>query len=249
MPEPEKKTEDKTDDDAPKYLTEEDFGKLFNGAFTAKWRTLEKQLQTSQEKSTTDLLAKLDEKFAALKPAKSDDQTDKTKPAPESDAVQKQLKELAEKLELATAKAAEADRARAEVERQRVYDGAKASLTSALKEKAHADYLDDWIRAVEPKLTVADDGTVTLKVKHSPFKGSPEVEEDLPLDQAVPKLIERAEYKKYQAAPAVPDGKGSRGPRTTAANGKTSLNSDNPLDRVRARLADIGVNFDEEFGG
>lgn len=248
MPEPDKKTDDKkTDDDAPKYLTEEQFGELFNSAFTARWKTVEKQLKTSSEKSTTDLLAKLDERFDALKPAKQDDKADQKPDNAADGELKKQLKELADKLEKSELRATEEAGKRAEIEKQRMYDGAKLALTTSLKEKAHPDYLDDWIRAVEPKLTVADDGSVTLKVKHTPFKGSPEVEEELPLDQAVPKLFERAEFKKYQAAPAPANPKGSPGPRTQT-QGKPSINSENPLDRVRARLGDLGVNFDEEFG-
>jgi hypothetical protein len=246
-PEPDKKKpDDNADDNAPKFITEEQFGELFNRAFTSQWKKYEKQLQSGQEKFQGDLLTKLDERFAQLKPPPSPSDDKQTAKDPE---VKKQLEDMAAKLEASEKRFAESERARAEIERQRLFENAKTTLTGALKEKAHPDYLDDWVRAVEPRLQLTNDGSATLKIKHSPYKGSPEVEEDLPLDQAVPKLLERPEFKKYQAPPAPPEGKGGRAPRSGPGNGTPRTNSDNPIDRVAARLGELGMSFDEEFGG
>jgi hypothetical protein len=236
------------DDNAPKYLTEEQFGEVFNKAFTAKWRSLEKQLQGSQEKLQEGLLSKLDERFAQLSPPPPKD------PPPEKgkeSEFEKQLKTLADQLESEKAARQASDNARIEIENARRFDTGRISLREGLKEKAHPAYLDDWVdrlTVVEKRLKVDDDGNALLRVTHAPYRGSPEVEEELPLTQAIPILIAREESKRWQAPPPAGDGRaGGKGPSGSGVPGSRSPKSDssNPIERADARMRELyGVSLE-----
>jgi hypothetical protein len=241
--------------DEKKFLTEEQFGELFNRAFTAKWRDFEKKLGTAQSERDQEFLTRvnttLDEKLDKL--LKNDDgEPDKDGKQQRDDSVKKDLERFAIELdaERSARKAAEAKTA--EVEGQRRFDGAREKLKGLLKEKAHPDFLDDWVdrlTVVQKRLSVGEDGSATLRVRHIPYKGATEEETDLPLEQAVAALLQRPEEKKFQGVPATNTDKQTRGPRDARGTGAPNPKSDNPLERVEARLNALGSSLEEEFGG
>lgn len=241
--------------DTPKALTEEDVGRIVNAAVTSH---LKRSLSSSLPDAIKDSLAvmnfgqQIEETVKRLLPQQpTDDKSKDDKKPPKDPEFQRQLQDMATKLEASERRYKESEQLRNKIESQRRFDAARTSLTSALKDKAHPDFLDDWVNKlalVEKRLKVADNGDATLRVKRSPFKGAPEEEEDLPIAQAVPLLLERAEEKKYQAVPNTGDGRGTRGPSGGAKTTDRRLNADDPLERTRARLEKMGVNFDDAFG-
>ena len=232
-------------------LTEEDVGRMINGAFTSQLKRL---LPGMISEAVSGL--KLDEKLAAIEAkvaesAKPQESTKGGKGSEESETT-KELKAIKVQLEEEKAARVAAETARQQADEQRLFDGAKLALRGALKEKANEDFLDDWVdrlAVLDKKLTVTDDGAAILKVKRVPYKGAQEEEVDLPLAEAVPILLARPESKKYLPAPSGASGKGARGPTNGSATTRVpSANSDNPLDRAQAKLAELGINFEDEFG-
>ena len=244
--------------DEKKFQTEEQFGELFNRAFTSKWRDLEKKLGTAQVERDQEFLTKigasLDEKLQALlpKPDAKDGKGKDKDGGQGDDSVKKQLEALALQLETEKGARQAAEAKTLEIEGQRRFDGARDQLKGLLKDKAHPDFLDVWLdqlTVVQKRLTLGDDGVPTLRVKHTPYKGAAETEEDLPLDQAVAALLQRPEEKRWQGVPTTIGDKQTRGPRDQRGTGNPNIKSDNPLERVAARFNELGLNFDEEFGG
>lgn len=165
--------------------------------------------------------------------------------------LQQQLSKLAGELEKERQARQESDRLRLETENQRRVDQATTELRGLLQPKLRPELLDVFLRDLtvgQKRLTVGEDGKATLKVKKAPYKGAPEQDEDLPLAEAVQLLLEREETKAFLPAPGGGPGKRGGAPGTGGA-GAPKTDSKDPLDRVAARLADLGMDFNNEFSG
>jgi hypothetical protein len=235
----------------PKYITEEQFNETLSKALTAHMkRELPKVVQSQLgELKLEERFSTLSEQLSGL--ANAPKLGKETESKGQDTDLQRQLQTLADQLETEKSARVAAEKASADAEAARRFDSARQKLRTGLQPKAHDKLLDDWVSrltVLENRLFVDDDGNATVRVKHVPFKGSPEVEEDLPIDEAIPKLIERQEYHHYQAVPESGGGK-NPGPRV-GSRGSRHFNpkSDDPLERTRARLAEQGVSFEEEFG-
>ena len=197
---------------------------------------------------------KLDEKFASLEsklaPAKPADPAPGEGKQPPSD-VDKKFAALESQLAEEKAARSAAEKARQDAEDHRSFENARGALRTALEGSAKKEYLDDWVdrlTLIDKRLSVAEDGTPLLKVRHIPYKGQPEEDGEFTLDKAIPLLVGREEFKKYQPAPGAPSGeRGSRGPRGPAARAALAGSTD-PLDRAEAKMAELGINMNDEFG-
>lgn len=162
-------------------------------------------------------------------------------------AVEQQLKSLAEKLEASEKKAAAADQARAEAEQKRLLDGATTSFRNGLQSKLRPELLDVAVGHFGVGLKVDEKGNALYRVKKAPYKGAPEEDMDLPLVEALPILLANESMKPFLPAPGGDalrkGGNPGGGPGATPADPK------NPLDRVAARLASMGIDFNNEFQG
>lgn len=129
---------------------------------------------------------------------------DKTKGGKADDAVAKQLKELADKLEASEKRAVDLEKARSDAESQRAMDRAQADLRNALQPSVRPELLDvlvDHLAVSKGRLKVGESGP-TLTVKKAPYKGAPEQDEDLPLAEAVAILLASEEAKVFLPAPS-----------------------------------------------
>jgi len=152
-----------------------------------------------------------------------------------------QLKEMAAKLDAAEAKAVALERARADAETKRLQENAVTQLRNQLQPKLRDDLLDvavsHWA-TVEGRLKVQDDGTTTLRVKRASFKGGPEMDEDLPLADAIPVLLASKEAKPFIPAPGGQQEKGgpAKQPRAPFTQGAPSVGAD-ATDSAKASAA------------
>jgi len=249
MPDTDPNDKAKQDPPPPAAITEEDVGRIVNSAVTSQLKRL---LPTAISEAIGGL--KLDEQISAalakIQPPPTDDK-DKQKAGSKTD-LEKRLEEMALKLEASEASRLAAEKQRIDTEQARKLDAANTALRAALQPKLRPELLEvaasHW-GTVQGRLKLAEDGSPLLRVKRSPYKGAPEQDEDLPLADAIPYLLASEEAKAFLPAPGTADPtKGTRGPRAPGMPGGKP-NSDNPLERVSARLAELGMSFEEEFGG
>lgn len=224
-------------------LSEEDVGKIVNSAVTS-------QLRRALGPALAEALGglKLDEKIAEAiaksAPAKSEEEPPEKK-AKET-ALEKTVRELSEKLEKSETRTAEAEKRNAQIEQDRRFDTGVAALRAQLDGKVNKLYLDDavdrWAK-LEGRLKVGEDGTATFRVRRAPFKGSPEVDEDLPLADAIPLLLASKDAARFLPAP----GGGNGNPKTTRAptgpaNPGGGGGANDPMTKSLSDLAAIGVD-------
>lgn len=235
-------------DDSTDVMTAEELGNMVTGA-------VKNHLKKMLPESLTAALAglKLDERFASLETKLAAPPAPQQTPASEPHRTELEKKLAAIEAQLAEEKTARAlaENARIQADEARAFDGARLALRNALKDKAGEDYLDDWVdrlSVIDKRLSVSEDGKPMLKVRHSAHKSIPEEDVDMTLEQAIPVLLSKPEYKKYQPAPGgTNDGRRSPGPRNSRSQAELAT-STNPLDRAEAKLASLGVSFNEEFG-
>jgi hypothetical protein len=148
-------------------------------------------------------------------------------------AITKQLKELADKLEASEKRAKDAEEAAAKAEEKRQFDAGRQALFEGLTKHAAPTLHDVWVDNLihHGKLKV-EEGAAMLEVEHSPFKGAPKQKEFLPLSDALPKLLESEDAKRFMKAPEGGNpGGGSRGPTAPGVGGATD-----PFAAVMAKL-------------
>lgn len=194
--------------EGPKALTEEDVGKVLgpmvNGAVM---NHLKKALPAALAEALggLNLDGKIGEAIAKLAPPPPQDEP-KGK-APKDDVLQRQIADLASKLEASERARADAERARADADAQRRHDAAVTEFRNAIAPKLRPELLgvavSHWA-TVEGRLKVGDDGVATLRVKRAPYKGAPEEEADLPLAEAIPALLSSEAAKPFLPAPSTP---------------------------------------------
>lgn len=199
-------------------LTEEDVGRIVNAAVTSQLKRMLPQAVTEAigglklgETINAQIKAALEASGGAG--GGGDDGGGKPggKPAKTPDnEYERKLKELADKLEATERKAQEEARLRSETEQARRQDAAMAQFRSALSSKLRPEMVDialpHWA-TVQQRLKVGDDGAALLRVKRAPYKGAPEVDEELPLPEAIPILLATEEAKLFMPPP----GGGSNG--------------------------------------
>lgn len=224
-------------------LTEEDVGKIVNSAVTS-------QLKRVLGPALTEALGglKLDEKISEAisksVPAKGEEEPEKK--AKET-ALEKTVRELSEKLEKSEARTTEAEKRNAQIEQDRRFDTGVATLRSQLDGKVNKLYLDDavdrWAK-LEGRLKVGEDGSATFRVKRAPYKGAPEVDEDLPLADAIPLLLASKDAARFLPVPGGGNGttKTTRAPTGAANAGGANGGASDPMTKSINDLAAIGVD-------
>lgn len=234
----------------PKPLTEEDVGRILNAGITNHLKRL--NLDGKIAEAIGGL--KLDEKLNGLieslkKPATDPSGSGDGQPGKPDPEIQRQLSKLAEDLEKEKAARQAAIAEAAEMRRSHEFGTARQKLYESLKPHASETLHDVWVdNLIHHKRLKVEEGTALLEVEFAPAKGMPKQRDFLPLEEAITHLVASEEAKRFQPAPGTEDGKGSPGPRGTTRRGNApSLDSKNPADRVAARLAGLGIDFDSEF--
>jgi hypothetical protein len=153
--------------------------------------------------------------------------------------------EATEKLRLAAVQAAET------LKQEHEFGSARQKLYEGLKTHASESLHDVWVdNLVHHKRLEVREGKPFLEVSHAAIKGMPKQKEFLPLDDAIAHLVAEEDAKRFLAVPGTGEGAGSRAPRGGNGNGgrAPALDSKDPAERVAARLAGMGVDFNTEFG-
>lgn len=224
-----------------KQLTEEDIGRIANSAITSQLKRL--NIEGKIAEAIGGL--KLDEKFEQLTQSLT---KPPDKPKGDDDETAKKIKQLTDTVEAERKARLDAERAREEAEEQHRFDGAKQALAGALKQHANPQLHDVWVdHLVNGKRLKLDNGQPLLEVEYAPVKGMPKQKEFLPLGDAVQHLIATDDAKRFMAAPAPVQGQGPPGPRGVQA-GPSRIDSKDPADRVYARLKELGLDPEVEFG-
>jgi len=168
------------------------------------------------------------------------------KPAPD-DAVARQLKELADKLENSEKARAEEARMRQEAETARSMDRATGELRNLLQPAVRGELLDLLVRDLsgQKRIKLSENGSATLTVKRAPYKGAPEQDEDLPLGEAVPLWLGSEDAKVFLPAPGTTQTttppKGARAPARPGTTAQSQLPSD-PAARTYQQLQEQGLD-------
>lgn len=230
----------------PKPLTEEDIGRIANQAITAQIKRLNIDGKITEAINGLDLDSKFNQLVETLKPPAEDggDSGDGEGLPPE---VAKQLKALAEKVEATEAKYQKEQQERLELEERHQFETGRQSLYESLKEHADSNLHDVWVdHLIHHNRLKVEDGQALLEVDYNPAKGLPKQKDFLPLEEAIPHLVGSQDAKRFMPAPDAGTGAGAKAPR--GRRGPAPLDSNNPNDRVRARLAELGLDADAQFG-
>lgn len=164
-------------------------------------------------------------------------------------AVEQQLQKLATDLENERKARSAAEQATKEAEQKRLMESANTAFRNALQPKLRADLLDVAVGHFGHALKVAEDGSPLLRVKRAPYKGAPEVDDDVALAEALPILLASESMKPFLPAPGADGTPRKGGSPSVGGSGATALDSKDPADRVAARLAAMGIDFNSEFSG
>jgi hypothetical protein len=165
--------------------------------------------------------------------------------AASDDAVARQLQELATKLEASETARKEEARLRAESETNRKLDAAKLKLRSGLADKLAPGMTDiaiDHLTLVQGRLKVDEQGNALFRVKRAPYKGAPEADEDIALEEAIPVLLEEPGMKLFRAAPKPTGGGGPPGPRVPGSGGGGQPLSGDPATRTLQQFEALGID-------
>jgi hypothetical protein len=243
-----KKPDEKGTQDEPKFVTADEVGRMVHGAMTdLAERKLPGLITKSLE--SVNLADTIKAEVAKLAPPKDDpkgsDDGGKPTVPPE---VQAQLETLAASLEQEKAARENAERSRVELEQQHRRAGAKTAFRDAVSDKIRGDLLPVFVNHYADSqglLSVNDEGVPLLKVKKAPYKGAPEEDVSLPLDQAVPILLAQKDVHPFLPAPGGQQGDGDqkrRGPLTPPVIPAGADGDDvSKADRVVQRLSEMGV--------
>lgn len=165
-------------------------------------------------------------------------------------ALEAQLQKLAGDLETERAARKAAEMATTAAEQKRLLDGATTNFRNGLQPKLRPELLDVAVGHFGTALKVDDKGIALLRVKKAPYKGAPEEDMDVPLIEGLPILLASEGMKPFLPAPGGNNGNGGRkGGNPGGGNGAPALDSKDPLERARARLAGMGIDLDNEING
>lgn len=232
-------------------LSEEDVGRVVNAAVTSH---LKRALGPAITEAFGGL--KLDDKIAELiakavpKPKDGEGEGAGTGGKGKQTDLEKQFADLSAKLEATEKRATDAERSRIETEQKSKFDNAFTSFRNLVQPKLKPEFLDvvvpHWART-EGRLKVGDDGAATLRVKRAPYKGAPEQDEYLPLEEAVPILLASAEAKAFLPAPGSDGRDGTKGNsgRPVRQSGGGSSDKSDPMQKSIADLEKMGVSLDD----
>lgn len=113
----------------------------------------------------------------------------------------------------------DAEERRLKAEQDRRVDAAKIKLRTALQGKLAPGALEhaiDRLTVVQNRLKVDENGNATFKVRRAPYKGLPEEDAELSMDEALPLILAEEDMKIYLPAPSGGGGK-NPGPRGNGA--------------------------------
>jgi len=225
--------------------------KVSNSAFTAQMKRLNLSQKIQDAIGGLDIDSKFEQLAKTLKP--DGDEPENPKPGDDKaipPEVAKQLKALADRVEASEAEANASKKALAEAQEKHRFESGRQALYESLKGHADERLHDVWVEHLihNNRLEVDDEGVVKLQVEHSPVRGMPKQKDFLPLEDAIQHLVTSDDAKRFMAAPDPKGGAGNPGPRAGRAAAGGGIDSKNPADRVRARLEQMGINADEQFG-
>jgi hypothetical protein len=244
--------------DPPTPPTVDDVGRIVNSAITSHL----KKLNISGQINDAIGALKLDDKFTGLTkvleglkptplPAPGGGGGDTAKDE-EIRAMKKQLETLATQAERAEAARLQAEQNANQVKLDHQFSQGRNKLYESLKEHADPTLHDVWVdHLVHHKRLKVEDNLALLEVEYAPVKGMPKQKDFLPLEEALPHLLESTDAKRFMSAPSTPDPKNNPGPKGGGRRGSppANINSPNPIERARALLEQQGLSFDEEFSG
>lgn len=241
--------------DGAKVLTEEEVGRIVNAAVTS-------QLNRAIPKALGDALGKLDlkgqiaeavkELVPQLAPPQKGDGSGggdgKGHQVSEVEAkLQKQLEAIATELEKEKKARQDAEQARIEAENQRKRDAALTAFRSGVAAKIKPELQDVFVEHFgSRRLKLAEDGTPLLTVRRAPYKGAPEEDMDLPLEEALPIFLASKEVQPFLPAPGGQQGADGRGNQRRVAprvpgNGASDTEK---ADAALAALQEKGIDID-----
>jgi hypothetical protein len=231
--------DNKSDDnkDQPKPLTEEDVGRIVNAAVTSH---LKRTLATGLPEAIKESLAamnfgqQIEETVKKLVPQPADSAA-KSKDKPGDDEFKRQLQALGEKLEASERARAEAEKQRAEIEHQRMFDGALGKFRSAITKDVRPELLDVAVDHFSKRLTLDEQGTPLLRVRRAPYKGAPEEDASVPLDEAVPLFLASKELHPFKPAPGGQQADGNQSPKKQVSYVSSDADADDSA-KVNAAL-------------
>jgi hypothetical protein len=197
------------DDGKPKPLTEEDVGRIVNAAVTGHLgRALPKAIQEGLKGLNLDELIGSAVKKHVPEPKPDDGAGDKADSADKLTlkALQKQLASVTETLETEKKARTAAEQRAQETEQHSRFQAAQNAFRAAIQPKIRTELLEVLVRdtAGQGRLKVDDNGNAVLRVSRAPFKGAPEQDEDLPLDEAVPLFLAEKYVAPFIPAPGGP---------------------------------------------
>lgn len=195
------------DGETPKPLTEEDIGRvvgpMINAAITGHMkRTIPGAIQDGIKALNLESL--IGEAVQKVAPPKPEDEEGKKRPVPTA-ALQAELNSIKEQLETERKARAVAEQERVDTHRARQFDAARNAFRAAVQDKVKPELLDvfvDHIGVSKKRLKVDEDGVPLLTVQGKPaYPGAPAEPSDLPLEQAIPLLLQSKDVSPFLPAP------------------------------------------------
>lgn len=244
--------ENENQEEKNKGISEEDVGKIVNAAVTNQLnRALPKAIGEAIPKAMTEALKGVDwggvvggiveEKIKGLEPPKNDGET--SKPDPKITTLEQQIKALAERAEASDKRATAAEEARAAAETQRLRDAGIAAFRSAVSTKVNPAMLDVFVEYFAgKKLTLDEKGNPVLAIRKAQYKGGPEEEVNVSLEEGVTHLLASKEVFPFLPAPGGQreSGNGRKAPTVPGSGG-----SADPAARTAQQLAEHGLNVSD----
>ena len=224
-------------------LTEEDIGKIVNAAVTSQLKraipnAIAESLKTVDWSGTLGTI--VDEKLKTFQPPAPEkgQESEGSKADPKIEA---QLRAMSEKLEASERRAKEAEDARAQVELQRQRDAGISAFRSKVSEKVRPELLDVFVEHFAGKrLELDEKGNPLFSVKRSPYRGAPEEDVKLSLEEAIPILLTSKEVSPFLPAPGGQQGNGAGKRSATFVPG--SSNSSDPAAKTVEDLGRLGID-------
>lgn len=225
-------------------LDEEAIGKIVNAAVTSHLKrmipnAITESLKTIDWGGTLGTI--VDEKLKSFQPATSSkDESGSEGAAGKTDpAIEKQLRTLSEKLEASERRAAKAEEERQQIETQRQRDAAVGAFRSAVQAKVKPELLDVFVDHYTTKrLSLDEKGNPLFTVRKAPYKGAPEEDTKLTLDEAIPLLLSSKEASPFLPAP----GGQQVGGVVRAPHASSSQGSSDPAMRTMEALQKQGID-------
>jgi hypothetical protein len=156
--------------------------------------------------------------FAKLAPVKTEPDPDPKGGGTKSD-LERQLAKIAGELEAEKSARTAADKLRLQVEHDRKVDAATVKLRAALQDKVAPGALEHalaHLTQVQKRLSVDENGKELFTVRKAAYKGGPENDEQVTLEEALPIVLAEDSMKIFLPAPKGQPGN-NPGPRGNGA--------------------------------